>query len=98
MDGHHTAVSGAAQACPNLTLIRALGGGGMKSMQVLNWCGFVWYIGRVLGPHLRRGGVLVLDNLPAHQLSGLQQELARRGAEIVFLPPCSPGFTPVEQA
>lgn len=85
-----------------LTLIGALGVCGLKAVQVLdgalNQRSFAWYIGRVLGPQLRRGDVLVLDNLPVHKLGGLQQELARRGVEVLFLPPYSPDFTPVEQA
>ncbi len=86
----------------SLTLIGALGVGGLKAVQVLdgalNQRSFAFYVGRVLGPQLRRGDVLVLDNLPVHHLGGLAQELARRGVEVLFLPPYSPDFSPVEQA
>uniref|UniRef100_UPI00037C5382 transposase n=3 Tax=Hymenobacter aerophilus TaxID=119644 RepID=UPI00037C5382 len=34
----------------------------------------------------------------AHKLSGVKQWLAGRGVELLFLPPYSPDFTPVEQA
>lgn len=85
-----------------LTLIGALGVHGLKGVQVLeealNQRSFAFYVSRVLGPQLRRGDVLVLDNLPVHKLGGLPQELARRGVEVLFLPPYSPDFTPVEQA
>lgn len=86
----------------SLTLIGALGGRGLTAVQVLDGAltqrSFAFYVARVLGPQLRRGDVLVLDNLPVHKLGGLQPELARRGVEVLFLPPYSPDFTPVEQA
>lgn len=85
-----------------VTLIGALGVRGLTAVQVLdgalNQRTFAFYVARVLGPQLRRGDVLVLDNLPVHKLGGVQQELARRGVEMLFLPPYSPDFTPVEQA
>lgn len=51
-----------------------------------------------MGPRLRRGDVLVLDNLRVHHLTGSRQWLAARGIVILFLLPCSPDFTPFEQA
>lgn len=87
---------------PALTLIGALGVRGLTAVQLLdgalNQYSFAFYIGRVLAPQLRRGDVLVLDNLPVHKLGGLQEELAARGIEVLFLPPYSPDFTPIEQA
>ncbi|GAA3942452.1 IS630 family transposase [Hymenobacter algoricola] len=86
----------------NCTLIGALGVGGLKAVQVLdgalNQRSFALYVGRILGPQLRRGDVLVLDNLPVHHLGGLAQWLGARGVEVLFLPPYSPDFSPVEQA
>jgi len=85
-----------------VTLIGALGVRGLTAVQLLdgalNQRSFAFYVARVPGPQLRRGDVLVLDNLPVHKLGELQQELARRGVEVLFLPPYSPDFTPVEQA
>ncbi|SMB98817.1 putative transposase, fragment [Hymenobacter roseosalivarius DSM 11622] len=86
----------------SLTLIGALGVRGLTAVQVLagalNQRRFAFYVGRVLGPQLRRGDVLVLDNLAVHKLGGLREGLAARGVEVLFLPPYSPDFTPVEQA
>jgi transposase len=42
--------------------------------------------------------VLVLDNLRVHHLTGLREWLTQRGIEVLFLPPKSPNFTPIEQA
>lgn len=101
-DGHRTAGAMPLKRGRALTLIGALGVRGLTAVQVLNGAlnqrSFAFYVGRVLGPQLRRGDVLVLDNLPVHKLGGLPQELARRGVEVLFLPPYSPDFTPVEQA
>nr|WP_051166891.1 IS630 family transposase [Hymenobacter norwichensis] len=85
-----------------LTLIGVLGVRGLTAVQLLdgalNQHNFAFYVGRVLGPQLRRGDVLVLDNLAVHKLGGLPEALAVRGVQLLFLPPYSPDFTPVEQA
>ena len=86
----------------SLTLIGALSVRGLRGVQVLegalNQPSFALYISRILAPQLRRGDVLVLDNLRVHHLTGLREWLAGRGIEILFLPPYSPDFTPIEQA
>jgi transposase len=55
------------------------------------------YAKRVLGPRLRRGDVVVLDNLGAHRASRIEQVAAERGAQVLWLPPYSPDFSPIEQ-
>jgi len=86
----------------SLTLIGALSVRGLHGVQVLegalNQHSFALYISRILAPQLRRGDVLVLDNLRVHHLTGLREWLAQRGIEVLFLPPYSPDFTPIEQA
>lgn len=84
------------------TLIGTLSVRGLGAVQLLDEAltkrRFAFYVARCLAPTLRRGDVLVLDNLPVHHLSGLREWLATRGVEVVFLPPYSPDFTPIEQA
>lgn len=86
----------------SLTLIGALSVQGLGAVQLLkgalNQRRFAFYVAYCLAPTLRRGDVLVLDNLRVHHLTGLQTWLAKRGVQVVFLPPYSPDFTPVEQA
>ncbi|WP_246558598.1 IS630 family transposase [Hymenobacter piscis] len=86
----------------SLTLIGALSVKGLGGMQVLdgalNQHRFAWYVTHCLAPTRRRGDVLVLDNASAHKLEGVKQWLAERGVELLFLPPYSPDFNPVEQA
>ena len=57
---------------------------------------FRTYVERVLGPELRRGDVVVMDNLNVHKAAGVTEAIRRRGAEPVFLPPYSPDLNPVE--
>ncbi len=48
------------------------------------------YIERVLRPHLRRGDVVVLDNLGAHRASRVEEVAHGCGASVLWLPPYSP--------
>ncbi|WP_126546951.1 transposase [Hymenobacter amundsenii] len=88
---------------PARTLIGTLSVRGLGAVQLLDGALtkrlFAFYVARCLTPTLRRGDMLVLDNLPVHHLSGgLREWLAKRGVEVVFLPPYSPDFSPIEQA
>lgn len=55
------------------------------------------YLGRVLGPSSRQGDVVVLDNLGAHRASRIEEVAEARGAEVLWLAPYSPDFSPIEQ-
>ena len=57
---------------------------------------FRTYVEQVLGPRLRRGDVVVMDNLNVHRSAGVAEAIRRRKAEPVFLPPYSPDLNPVE--
>ncbi len=54
------------------------------------------YVTQVLSAHLRRGDVVVLDNLGAHKASCLEQVAEERGARVLWLPPYSPDYSPIE--
>jgi transposase len=56
------------------------------------------YVEQVLVPTLRRGDVVVLDNLAVHKQPEVQQAIERAGAAVRFLPPYSPDFNPIELA
>jgi transposase len=55
------------------------------------------YLERVLGPRLRPGDVVVLDNLRSHRASRIEEVAERRGAQVLWLPPYSPDYSPIEQ-
>ena len=56
------------------------------------------YVRDVLAPTLRRGDVVVLDNLPAHKAAGIREAITARRAQIFYLPPYSPDMNPIELA
>ena len=51
---------------------------------------------KVLGPTLRPGDVVVMDNLRAHKVSGIVEAIAGRGARVEYLPSYSPDLSPIE--
>jgi transposase len=55
------------------------------------------YLEQVLAPQLQRGDIVVLDNLGAHRASRLEEVAASRGARVLWLPPYSPDYSPIEQ-
>ena len=59
---------------------------------------FQRYVEDVLAPVLRAGDVVVMDNLAAHKVKGVRQAIEAVGARLVYLPPYSPDFNPIEQA
>ena len=59
---------------------------------------FATFVEEVLGPRLRSGDVVVLDNLSAHKGERVRQAVAARGAALLFLPPYSPDLNPIEKA
>ena len=59
---------------------------------------FQAYVEHVLVPTLNPGDIVVLDNLPAHKMPGARKAIERAGAQMMFLPPYSPDFNPIEMA
>jgi transposase len=59
---------------------------------------FLAYVEQVLVPALRRGDVVVLDNLAVHKQPEVRAAIEAVGAHLRFLPPYSPDFNPIEQA
>jgi transposase len=59
---------------------------------------FVGYIEECLAPTLKRGQIVILDNLPAHRAPGVQEAIEAAGATLVYLPKYSPELNPIEQA
>lgn len=59
---------------------------------------FLAYLEQVLCPRLRPGQVVVMDNLSAHKVAGVREQIEATGARLIYLPPYSPDFNPIEQA
>ena len=58
----------------------------------LAWCE------QMLAPALRPGDIVIMDNLPAHKVAGIRGAIETRGATLLYLPPYSPDFNPIENA
>jgi transposase len=52
---------------------------------------------RALAPQLRRGDVVIWDNLKPHQARAAVEAVERAGASVVPLPPWSPDLSPIEE-
>ena len=84
------------------TLVAGLRLGGVAAPMVLDGAmtgaAFLAYVQQMLAPTLRRGDVVIMDNLPAHRVAGVRDAIQARGADLLYLPPYSPDFNPIEQA
>jgi transposase len=59
---------------------------------------FLVYIDKVLGPTLRPGDIVVMDNLPAHMGEAVRARTEASGARFLVLPSYSPDLNPIELA
>jgi transposase len=84
------------------TFVAGLRRSGMVAPWVLdgpiNRDAFTTYVARVLVPELRPGDVAIMDNLSSHKAPAVRQAIEAAGATLLFLPPYSPDFNPIEQA
>jgi transposase len=101
---HHRRASGSVPRNhgKNTTLVAALAPDGLHEPWLIEGAmdtdSFAWYITEQLAPTLRPGQIVVLDNLSAHKADRIRQAIEARGCQLLFLPPYSPDFTPIEQA
>jgi len=59
---------------------------------------FSAYVKECLAPVMKRGDTLMLDNLSSHKVKDALRPLYDKGIKVVFLPPYSHDFNPIEQA
>lgn len=58
---------------------------------------FLAYVEQVLAPSLKPGDIVVLDNLSAHKVARVRETIEAVGGRLLYLPPYSPDFNPIEQ-
>ena len=84
----------------NQTLICALSLAGPQAAIVIDGAldgdVFEWYVRNILCPTLRRGQVVVLDNLSSHHRASIRTLIEAQGCEMLFTSPYSPDFNPIE--
>jgi transposase len=85
-----------------ITFVAALRQHGMTAPLVLdgamNGPMFLAYVKQCLAPTLKRGDIVVMDNLPVHKVAGVQETIEAVGATLLYLPPYSPDLSPIEMA
>lgn len=64
----------------------------------MNRAAFDIYITTQLAPTLNRGDIVIADNLSAHKSETAANCLAEKGCHLIFLPPYSPDWNPIEMA
>ncbi len=65
-------------------------GGPMNGEMFLAW------VRQGLAPTLRSGDVVILDNLSTHKIRGVREAIEAARARLLYLPPYSPDFNPIE--
>ena len=63
----------------------------------MNGNAFLAYVEQILAPSLKPDDIVVMDNLSAHKVPGVRQAIEATGARLLYLPPYSPDFNPIEQ-
>lgn len=83
-----------------LTMIGALSLKGLIAMMTIeggtSGAVFLAYVREVLVPELRAGDIVIMDNLAAHHVAGVKEAIEGAGASVLYLPPYSPDFNPIE--
>jgi transposase len=84
------------------TLIGALGIEGVRCSTLvdgpINSDVFLAFVKQVLCPALRPGDIVVMDNLSSHKGAGIREAIENAGGMLIYLPPYSPDYSPIEPA
>jgi transposase len=84
----------------NISLLAAMGVTGVSAPMTVegavDTAVFRTWVEQVLGPTLKPGDIVVLDNLSVHQVAGIAELIESRGARLESLPPYSPELNPIE--
>lgn len=87
---------------PQTTTLAVIGWTGITAPLVLsgsvNGTVFYAYIEQCVVPTLQPGDILFMDNLSAHKVAGLEALIRSQGAHLIYLPPYSADFNPIELA
>ena len=87
---------------PNITLLASMTTKGMGPCVAvvgsITRAVFEAYVEQVLSATLKSGQVVVMDNLSVHKGSRVRELIESKGCELLYLPPYSPDFNPIEEA
>ena len=86
----------------NLTICGAIALDGVRAMMAYEGGttreAFLKFVRDALVPSLKRGDVVIMDNLRTHYTDGVQSSIEAVGARVLYLPPYSPELNPIELA
>ena len=86
----------------NITLICSMStegiGAAMSVEGATDGAAFETYVKHFLAPTLQEGQIVVMDNLQVHKMKRVRDLVEAVGAEVLFLPPYSPDYSPIEEA
>jgi transposase len=84
----------------NVTILGALSCQGLDAVMTIDGptdaAVFRAYVSEVLVPTLAPGDIVVMDNLSAHKVKGIREAIEAAGAQLLYLPPYSPDWSPIE--
>ena len=84
----------------NVTVLGSLSCHGLEAVMTVEGATdaavFRAYVSQVLAPTLKPGDVVVMDNLGAHKVDGIRRTIEASGATLMYLPPYSPDYSPIE--
>lgn len=84
----------------NVTILGSLSCQGLEAVMTVDGATdgavFIAYVSQVLAPTLKPGDVVVMDNLGSHKVDGIRSAIEARGATLMYLPPYSPDYSPIE--
>ncbi len=84
----------------NLTVVGAIALDGVRCLMAYEGGttrqAFLHFVRSALVPSLRRGDVVVMDNLSAHYTEGVREAIEGAGATLIYQPPYSPELNPIE--
>lgn len=85
----------------NVTVLGAMSLGGLQAVMSVqgstDTAVFMTFVREVLLAQLWAGAVVVMDNLAVHKNKAVQQAIESVGAQVMYLPPYSPDYNPIEQ-
>ena len=84
----------------NITILGSLSCAGLEAVMTINGpvdaAVFRAYVSEVLVPTLAPGDIVVMDNLGSHKVTGIREAIEAAGATLLYLPPYSPDWSPIE--